>query len=156
MTAARDAFEVQRAAREGQRSHDSVNCRFSIKSQGPSIELSENSSQFWTHRDVKTKLFNYIHLTVGQQHNRSRAGDLSCQPPSRQPATTYQLQTLQQLLPQDDILPWDVANLQSMRVSGYCIFSIDVPNDMTITDAESCTGAVYGSTYVTRKLRNMK
>lgn len=37
--------------------------------------------------------------------------------------------------PKDDILPWDPVHLQSMRVSGYCIFSIDVPNDMTITDA---------------------
>lgn len=37
--------------------------------------------------------------------------------------------------PGDDILPWDPVHLQSMRVSGYCIFSIGVPNDMTITDA---------------------
>lgn len=50
-------------------------------------------------------------------------------------ATTYQLQTFQLLLPRDDIQPWDPVHLQSMRVSGYCIFSIDVPNDMAITDA---------------------
>lgn len=49
--------------------------------------------------------------------------------------TTYQLQTLQLLQPQADLLPRDPVHLQSMRVSGYCIFSIDVPNDMTITDA---------------------
>lgn len=50
-------------------------------------------------------------------------------------ATTYQLQTFQLLLLLDDIQPWDPVHLQSMRVSGYCIFSIDVPNDMAITDA---------------------
>lgn len=57
------------------------------------------------------------------------------EPPSLRAATTYQLQTFQPLLPQDDVQPWDPVHLQSMRVSGYCIFSIDVPNDMAITDA---------------------
>ena len=57
------------------------------------------------------------------------------EPPGLGAATTYQLQAFQLLLPQDDIWPWDPVHLQSMRVSGYCIFSIDVPNDMAITDA---------------------
>lgn len=34
-----DAFEAQRAGREGQSSHDSVNCWFSIKPQGSPIQL---------------------------------------------------------------------------------------------------------------------
>lgn len=44
------------------------------------------------------------------------------EPPSLGAATTYQLQAFQLLLPQDDILPWHPVHLQSMRVSGYCIF----------------------------------
>lgn len=46
-----------------------------------------------------------------------------------------QLQSCQLLLPWDDLRPRDPELLHSLRVSGYCISSIDVPNDMAITDA---------------------
>lgn len=50
-------------------------------------------------------------------------------------ATTYHLQTFQLLRPHNEILLWDPVHLQSTRASCYCTTSIDVPSDITITDA---------------------